>query len=67
MRKAWENWEGSIKIGGRRISNLCYTDDTTLIATSEEELAEPIKLVRMVSEDMGLLINVWKTKVMVVD
>ncbi|CAG7733625.1 unnamed protein product, partial [Allacma fusca] len=67
MMKALENWEGGIKIGGRRISNLCYADDTTLIAASEEELAELIKRVRMVSEDMGLLINVGKTKVMVVD
>ena len=39
MQNAWlEEAQGGIKISGRKINNLRYTDDTTLMAESEEQL-----------------------------
>ena len=43
MRNAGlEEAQAGIKIAGRNINNLRYTDDTTLVAESEEELEEPL-------------------------
>ena len=36
MREALEDWDGGISIGGRRITNLRYADDTTLIAETKK-------------------------------
>ena len=49
-----------IKIDGRNISNLRYTDDTTLIAESEEELKSLLE-VKKESENAGLKHNIQKT------
>jgi hypothetical protein len=49
------------------MSNLRYTDDTTLIATSKTELLEMIAAVKDTSCPKGLPLNVKKTKIMVVD
>lgn len=59
-----ENWSGGILISGRKISNLQYAGDTTLVAATEKEI-----LVKTVSERLGLCINIStaKTKVTVVD
>ena len=62
-----EYWTGGISIRGRRISNLRYADDTTLIALDEEEMVELVKLVKIASKKLELCINASKTKVMVVD
>ena len=51
-----------IKIAGRNISNLRYTDDTTLMAESEEELKS--LLMKEESEKVGLKLNIQKTKIM---
>lgn len=67
MRRALEDWDGGISIGGRKINNLSYADDTTLIASSEEELARLLSRVEKESELVGLTINKAKTKIMVVD
>ena len=67
IRETLEYWTGGIFIGGRRISNLRYADDTTLIASDEEEMAELVNLVKIASEKLGLGINASKTKIMVVD
>ena len=56
---------GHVSIGGRKITNLRYADDTTLIARSAEELQELIDSVKLCSEELGLLLNVKKTKVMI--
>ena len=53
-------------VGGRRISNLRCANDTTLIASDEEEMAELVNLVKIASEELGLRINASKIKVMVV-
>ena len=57
--------QAGIKIAGRNISNLRYTDDTTLMAESEEELKSLLMRVKEESEKVGLKLNIQKTKIMV--
>ena len=52
-----------IKIAGRNINNLRYADDTTLMAESKEELKSLLK-VKEESEEVGLKLNLQKTKIM---
>ena len=52
------------KIAGRNINNLRYTDDTTLMAESEEELKSLLMKVKEESEKVGLKLNIQKTKIM---
>ena len=52
--------QAEIKIAGRNISNLRYTDDSTLIAESKEELKSFLK-VKEESEKAGLILNIQKT------
>ena len=56
--------QAGIKIGGRNINNLRYTDDTTLKAESKEELKNLLMRVKEESEKAGLKLNIKKTKVM---
>ena len=56
--------QAGIKIAGRSINNLRYTDDITLIAESEEELKSLLMKVREESEKVGLKFNIQKTKIM---
>ena len=53
-----------IKIAGRNISNLRYADDTTLMAESEEELTSLLMKVKEESKNVGLKLNIQKTKIM---
>ena len=53
-----------IKIVGRRVNNLRYADDTTLMAESEEELKSLLMKVKEESEKVGLKLNIQKTKIM---
>ena len=53
-----------IKIAGKNINNLRYTDDTTLMAESEEELKSLLMKVKEESENAGLKFNIPKTKIM---
>ena len=59
-----EEAQAEIKISGRIISNLRYTDDTTLMAESEEELKSLLLKVKAESEKAGLKLNIQKTKIM---
>ena len=52
-----------IKIAGRNINNLRYADDTTLMAESEEELKSLLMKVNEESENVGLKLNIQKTKI----
>ena len=54
--------QAGIKIAGRNISNLRYADDTTLIAESEE-LKSLLMKVKDESEEVGLKLNIEKTKI----
>ena len=53
-----------MKIAGRNINNLRYADDTTLMAESEEELKILLMKVKEESENVGLRLNIQKTKIM---
>ena len=53
-----------IKIAGRNISNLRYADDTTLMEESEEELKSLLMKVKQETENVGLKLNIQKTKIM---
>ena len=53
-----------VKIAGRNINNLRYTDDTTLMAESEEELKSLLMKMKEESEKVGLKLNIQKTKIM---
>ena len=57
--------QAGIKIAGRNINNLWYTDDTTLTAESEEELKSFLVKVKEESKKVGLKCNIQKTKIMV--
>ena len=59
-----EQAQAGIKIARRNINNLRYTDDTTLMAESEEELKSLLKKVKEESEKVGLDLNIQKTKIM---
>ena len=56
--------QAEIKIAGRNINNLRYTDYTTLMAESEEELKSLLMKVKEESEKVGLKLNIQKTKIM---
>ena len=56
--------QAGIKIAGRTIKSLRYTDDTTLIAESKEELKSLLMKVKEESEKPGLKLNIQKTKIM---
>ena len=56
--------QAGIKTARRNISNLRYTDDTTLMAESEEELKNLLMKVKKESEKVGLKLNIQKTKIM---
>ena len=56
--------QAGIKIAGRNINNLRYTDDTTLMAESKEELKSLLIKVKDESENVGLKLNIQKTKIM---
>ena len=58
-----EEAQAGIKIAGRNINNLRYADDTTLIAESEEELKSLLMKVKEESEEVGLKLNIQKTKI----
>ena len=65
MRNArLEEAQAGIKIAGRNISNLRYADDTTLMAESEKELKSLLIKVKMEAENVGLKLNIQKTKIM---
>ena len=53
-----------IKIARRNLNNLRYTDDTTIMAESEEELKSLLMKAKEESENAGLKLNIQKTKIM---
>ena len=65
MRNAGlEEAQAGIKIAGRNINNLRYADDTTLMAKSEEELKSLLMKVKEENEEVGLKLNIQKSKIM---
>ena len=65
MRNAGlEEAQAGIKIARRKINNLRYADDTTLMAESEEALKSLLMKVKVEREKVGLKLNIQKTKIM---
>ena len=65
MRNAGlEEAQDGIKIAGRNINNLRYTDETALMAESQEELKSLLMKVKEESERVGLKLNIQETKIM---
>ena len=65
MRSAGlEEAQAGIKIARRNINHLRYADDTTLMAKSEGELKSLLMKVKEKSENVGLKLNIQKTKIM---
>ena len=65
MRNAGlEEAQDGMKIARRNINNLRYANDTTLIAESEEELKSLLMKVKEETEEVGLQLNIQKTKIM---
>ena len=56
--------QAGIKIAGRNINNLRYADDTKLMAETKEELKILLMKVKEESENIGLKLNIQKTKIM---
>ena len=56
--------QAGVKIAGRNLNNMRYADDTTLMAESEEELKSLLMKVKEESEEVGLKLNIQKTKIM---
>ena len=66
MRNAgMEEAQAGIKIAGRNINNFRNADDTTLLAESKEKLRSLLIKVKEESENVGLKLNIQKTKIMV--
>ena len=59
-----EEAQAGIKIAGRNINHLRYSDDATIIGESEEKLKSLLKKVKEESEKVGLKLNIQKTKIM---
>ena len=56
--------QAGIKIAGRNINNLRYTDDTTIMTESKEELKSVLMKVKEESEKIGLKLSIQKIKIM---
>ena len=56
--------QAGVKVAGRNTNNLRYTDDTTLMAESKEELKSLLIKVKEESEKVGLKLDIQKTKIM---
>ena len=56
--------QAGIKIARRNINNLRCADDTALMAESEEELKSLLMKAKEESENVGLKLNIQKTKIM---
>ena len=56
--------QAGIKIAGRNINNLRYADDTTFMVESDEDLKSLLMKVKVESENVGLKLNIQKTKIM---
>ena len=59
-----EETQAGIKIAGRNINNLRYADYTILMAESEEDLKSLLMKEKEESENVGLKLNIQKTKIM---
>ena len=64
MADALEDHEGTVSIGGRTITNLCFAADIDSLAGEEEELAKLVERLDKASAAVGMEISAEKTKLM---
>ena len=64
MTDALEDHEGTVSIGGRTITNLCFADDIDGLAGEEEELANIVERLDKASTAYGMELSAEKTKLM---
>ena len=64
MTDALEDYEGTVSIGGKTITNLCFADDIDGLAGKEEELANLVEHLDKASTAYGMEISAEKTKLM---
>ena len=65
IQNAWlDEAQAGIKIAGRNINNLRYSDDTTIMTESKEELKSLLMKVKEESEKVALKLNIQKTKIL---
>ena len=64
MKCQLDKAQAGTKTAGRNINNLRYTDDTTFMAESQEELKSLLMKVKEESENVGLKLNIQKTKIL---
>ena len=65
MQNTWlDEAQAGIKIAGRDINNLKYTDDTTLMSESKEELKNLLMKMKEESDKAGLKVNIQNAKTM---
>ncbi|CAB3248912.1 unnamed protein product [Arctia plantaginis] len=67
MRCTSDGWGGGITIGGRKICNLRYAGDTTLLAATGAEMTTYLDKMKRISTELGISINRSKTKILVID
>lgn len=67
MRIVLDDWNKGISVGGRKISNLRYADDTTLLASTKDEIETLLRRLEITALEFGLAINRDKTKMLIVD
>lgn len=67
MRWTLEAFQDGISIGGKKLNNLRFADDTTLLVKDESELTEVLLRITEESRALGLEINLDKTKLMIID
>ena len=60
----WKKQKLESRLPGKNVNNLRHVDDTTLMAESEEELKSLLMKVKEESENVGLKLNIQKTKIM---
>ena len=66
-RRALEDHEGTVSIGGRAITNLRFADDIDSLASEEEELAKLVERLDKASTAYGMEISAEKTKLTISD
>ena len=64
LQLALEDHEGTVCIGGRTITNLCFAEDIDVLAGKEEELAKLVERLEKASTAEGMEISAEKTKLM---
>lgn len=67
MRIILEDWRGLIRIGGKRITNLRYSDDKLILVCSTKEMFLIMSNLVSINQEYGLILNKKKTQIKITD